>query len=196
MLSHDAINSNYLFFNDFVQPRLARTAFKLAGGCEFTAVELLAQASDFFVNDFMYLSNAQAVQYGKLCLLRAARDARRHRRGQSLEQLQARGYDPSGEDGLVADQKIDLASWSALLDRSISQWACPQLRVFWQATKAGMDRADAAAAAGLSQVQVTRMLDFMALKLTGRPRIKGKPGKGDRQQQGSLFELEPDWQGV
>lgn len=195
-MSHDAINSNYLFFHDFVQPKLTLTALKLAGGCEFTADDLLAQAADFFANDFEYLFSSQSVKHGKRCLLRAARDARIRRRGQrSLEQMLEQGWDAAGEDGRAQDFRMDLASWSSLVERAVGQWGCPQLRSFWQATKAGMDRADAAAAAGLSQVQVTRMLDFMALKLTGRPRIKGKPGKGD-QQQGSLFELEPDWQGV
>ena len=192
MSNQDAINSNYLFFHDFVQPRLALTAFKLAHGCQFTADELLAQAADFFANDFGYLGDAQAVAYGKLCLLRAARDARRHRRGQSLEQLQAGGFDPAGEDGLVADQKIDLATWSAKVDR-LTSFGCPQLKAFWQATKAGLDRQEAAAAAGLTQVQVTRMLDFLSKKLTGRVRPKGKPAKGD---QPGLFCFDPDWQGV
>ena len=192
--SPNDINSNHLFFHDFVQPRLVRTAFKLAGGCQFTAGELLAQAADFFVNDFSYFGDAQAVKYGKLCLLRAARDARRHRRGQSLEQLSESGWDAAA-GGHDPDADLDRVSQADLLNRAISQWACPQLKGFWQATKAGMDRADAAAAAGLSQVQVSRMLDFLSKKLTGRARPKGKPGKDDQQQPG-LFGFDPDWQGV
>ena len=192
--SPNDINSNYLFFHDFVRARLALTAFNLAGGCEFTAEELLAQAADFFANDFAYIGEAQAVKYGKLCLTRAARDDRRSRRGQSLEQLQEAGWD--AVEGQDQDADLDLASWSALLDGAIGRWGCPQLKEFWRATKAGMDRAEAAAATGLTQVQVTRMLDFLSEKLTGRSRGKGKPRKGDQQDQPGLFAFDPDCQGV
>lgn len=199
--SPNDINSNYLFFYDFVQPRLARKAMMLAGGCHFSSAELLSRASDFFVFDFCYLGDAQAVKYGKMCLLRAAREAgyvgrqgrlaTRHRE-QSLDRLQESGWDQE-HAGSDLDNELDRATERDSLDRAIQQWGCQGLKTFWSATKAGMERQEATEAAGLTKVQVTRMLDFLAKKLSGRPRGKGKPVKGD---QPGLFSFDPDCQGV
>ncbi|WP_281184752.1 hypothetical protein [Trichlorobacter lovleyi] len=195
-----AVNSNYLFYLDFVSPRLRRRALLLAGGCEYTADELLAEAADVFAQNHSYLGDAQAVKYGKLCLLQAARGAglmgrkgqtaRRHREA-SLEQLWEAGWDQEAE-GRDLDADLDRQARAALLDRAVHSWGCPQLKAYWAATKAGLERQEAREVAGLTDVQVSRLIDFLATKLGGRPRGKNK-GRGDDHQMG-LFEL--GWQGV
>lgn len=200
MLDQCAVNSNYLFYLDFVAPRLRRRALLLAGGCEYTADELLGEAADLFAKNHSYLGDAQSVKYGKLCLLQAARGAglvsrkgqtaRRHRE-QGLEAMAEAGWDQAAE-GRDLDADLDRQARAALLDRAVTQWGCPQLKAYWAATKAGLDRVEARQVAGLTDVQVSRMLDFLAAKLGGRSRGKGKDRRDDQQM--GLFEL--DWQGV
>ncbi len=157
---------NYLIFHN-IKDKLTWRARQLAGGCQYTADELLAEAADIFVLRCQHEgTEAQVVSLARLCLLHAARTRRRATRHLvPLDDHHCNMPDDSQSDLAT---KMQIENWSATLDQAIGQWGCNRLRAFYQATQDGKKREDAAAEAGMSQVEVTRVVALLRRKLTGR----------------------------
>ena len=69
------IQVNYTYFYAVVAPKLRGQARRIARCDDYTAAEIINETADLFVSRFRPQGEAQAIKYGRLCLLRHCRDA-------------------------------------------------------------------------------------------------------------------------
>lgn len=192
-MSNTSLYDNYMFFNDFVAPRLRRRALMFAGGDEFTAKELLAGVADVFASKFAYLGDARAVKFGGLLLLQQARDAGLlHRKDRVSLQRRHVGLDTVQDLAApTADEwQAHVESRLALLDRALASGAvAPKLVAAIRLIGGGASQSMAAAAVGMRPVALSRQLADLGKCLLGRPVARTCRGqKADRkaEQAGQL----------
>lgn len=163
------INDKLLEFHLEIRPKLKVVALRLANGCPDAAEDILAEAQ---LQHYPALKSDGMVGW---CLLKAARTQRRAAGGgRRLEaDWGAWAGDVDGEDGEkqgpkhwqaspLADhsfeQQLALSARRESVDKLFARLADTQEQAFWAAIKAGVERPEAAKQAGLTQVQVTRLI--------------------------------------
>lgn len=171
-------NDKLLIFHRLT-PALRGRARQYANGCPHRAGDILAAAADLFVVRLREIGGeGQMVALGKLCLAEAARAERKaiggHRRVEANWDAWTEGGDDgdSGEDegvGLrrwqqspLADRRmlddLDAVARRESVDQLFARLADAQEQAFWHGVNCGYGRPEAAKQAGLTQVQVTRMI--------------------------------------
>lgn len=162
-------NEKLLEFHLEIRPKLKGVALRLANGCPDAAEDILAEAQ---------LQHYPKLKFGGLaswCLLKAARTQRREAGGgRRLEaDWDAWSGDTSEEQELCTglsrwqvspladcsfEKQLALMARREAVDHLFTWLANSQEQAFWAAIKVGVERPEAAKQAGLTQVQVTRLI--------------------------------------
>lgn len=156
--------------------------------CEFSQRELLAVAQDLFVLRYDP-DRGDALKHGRYCLRNAARRLGYVRNDRIYVDITECDLSGAGESELaeVLDQGDEIARQIAMVEGLIKRF-CPSIQQFWRHIRDGVEREEAAATCGLSQVDVSRMIRIIQRKLgLATEPVYRRRDKADKAGQMNLF---------